>query len=100
MSAVTNFQKACPTPSNIAVCVVASHYDRVFATTTNQPGVGGTAKYDGNPVADMADLVSRDKLHSSVVLWSFCNEGGCGDGRTSPAQVRESIQLQLQLAAQ
>ena len=26
---------------------------------------------------DMADLVRRDRNHPSVMIWSFCNEGGC-----------------------
>ena len=30
----------------------------------------------GNPVQDFADLVARDKLHSSVIWWSFCVSGG------------------------
>ena len=26
---------------------------------------------------DMGDFVRRDRNHASVMLWSFCNEGGC-----------------------
>jgi hypothetical protein len=30
----------------------------------------------------MRSTVHRDRNHPSVVLYSFCNEGGCDDGRT------------------
>lgn len=33
----------------------------------------------------MTALVKRDRNHASVIWWSFCNEAGCGDGRTEPA---------------
>jgi hypothetical protein len=80
--------------------------NRVFATTVTCPGCGGAPEYHGDPVQDMSDLVARDKLHASVIWWSFvscemglrytqsfnqlneivqCNEGGCGDGRLHPA---------------
>ena len=34
---------------------------------------------------DMVALVRRDRNHASVIWWSFCNEAGCGDGRSEPA---------------
>ena len=46
--------------------------NRVYSTTTNCPGCGSVPVYAGDPAADMADLVSRDKLHSSVMFYSFC----------------------------
>lgn len=35
--------------------------------------------FDDNPeyVQNMVDLVQRDRNHPSVIIWSFCNEGGC-----------------------
>lgn len=35
--------------------------------------------FDDKPeyVKNMGDLVLRDRNHPSVVIWSFCNEGGC-----------------------
>jgi beta-galactosidase/beta-glucuronidase len=33
----------------------------------------------------MADLVTRDRNHPSVIYWSFCNEAGCGSGGTQPS---------------
>eukprot|EP01051_Picozoa_sp_SAG22_P005553 SAG22_NODE_333_length_12162_cov_11.415237_5_plen_715_part_00 len=29
-------------------------------------------------VMNMAALVARDRSHPSVIMWSYCNEGGCG----------------------
>ena len=34
-------------------------------------------------VADHADLVRRDRNHASVVIWSYCNEGGCNGPHNS-----------------
>jgi hypothetical protein len=31
-------------------------------------------------VTNMGALVKRDRNHPSVVIWSFCNEGGCESG--------------------
>ena len=39
----------------------------------------------------MSDLVSRDKLHASVIWWSFCNENGCGDGRNVTALAFKAV---------
>ncbi|KAL3927848.1 MAG: hypothetical protein SGPRY_002644, partial [Prymnesium sp.] len=32
---------------------------------------------DQQDVVNMGALVRRDRNHPSVVIWSFCNEGGC-----------------------
>ena len=74
-----------PTASSTNVGLAAQDENRVFATTVSCAGCPSVPVYDGDPVADMADLVARDKLHSSVIWWSFCNEAGCGDGRAHPA---------------
>jgi beta-galactosidase/beta-glucuronidase len=33
---------------------------------------------DGVSVENMGAMVKRDRNHASVVIWSYCNEGGCG----------------------
>jgi beta-galactosidase/beta-glucuronidase len=65
--------------------IVLMDENRVFATSTNCPGCPGVPSYQGDPVIDMSELVSRDRLHASVLWWSFCNEAGCGQGQTEPA---------------
>ena len=35
-------------------------------------------------VANMGDMVRRDRNHASILWWSFCNEGGCSPA-TQPA---------------
>ncbi len=43
-----------------------------------QQGQGGsTPESVDMELADMADLVRRDRSHPSVMVWSFCNEAGC-----------------------
>jgi beta-galactosidase len=32
-----------------------------------------------NYVADAADMVLRDRHHPAILLWSLCNENGCGE---------------------
>ena len=54
--------------------IVVMDENRVFATVVSCPGCPSVPEYAGDPVQDMADLVSRDKLHPSVIWWSFCNE--------------------------
>ncbi len=42
-----------------------------------QKGQGGyTNETVDQELVDMADLVRRDRSHPSVMIWSFCNEGG------------------------
>jgi beta-galactosidase/beta-glucuronidase len=49
-------------------------YDRVGVVVMdeNRDFELGQRYYD-----NMGDLVQRDRNHPSVVIWSFCNEGGC-----------------------
>lgn len=49
--------------------------NRVFATMTNCEGCSQVPAYAGNQVQDMIALTRRDRTHSSVIWWSFCNEG-------------------------
>ena len=56
--------------------VLVMDENRVFATTQSCQGCSNVPVYAGDPVADMSDLVSRDKLHSSVIWWSFCVSSG------------------------
>jgi hypothetical protein len=35
---------------------------------------------DGISIMNMGAMVKRDRNHPSVVIWSYCNEGGCGHG--------------------
>ena len=49
-------------------------YDRIGVVVMNEDRNFGDAP---DLVDGMADLVRRDRNHPSVVIWSFCNEGGC-----------------------
>merc|ERR1712194_716759 len=43
-------------------------------------GQGGiTPEVVTDELKDMADLVQRDRSHPAVIIWSFCNEGGCNN---------------------
>merc|ERR1719331_2674379 len=35
---------------------------------------------DAVSVTNMGAMVKRDRNHPSIVIWSYCNEGGCGNG--------------------
>lgn len=39
---------------------------------------------DSTYVGNMAAMVRRDRAHASVVIWSYCNEAGCGDAAAGP----------------
>ncbi|KAL6074978.1 Glycosyl hydrolases family 2, sugar binding domain protein [Balamuthia mandrillaris] len=40
---------------------------------------GNTSETAADEVMDMGDMVRRDRIHPSVILWSFCNEVGCNN---------------------
>jgi hypothetical protein len=41
-----------------------------------------TRELHSDPISimNMGAMVKRDRNHASVVIWSFCNEGGCSVG--------------------
>ena len=84
-----------PEPALLALTdrmgVVVMDENRVFATTVNCPGCSNVPVYAGDELQDMADMVSRDKLHASIMWWSFCNEAGCGNGAAQPATDFRSV---------
>jgi beta-galactosidase/beta-glucuronidase len=48
--------------------------------------------------SNMADLVSRDRNHPSVMFWSFCNEPGCNNGdKTAPTEPTQSFKYQVEV---
>ena len=53
-------------------------YDRIGITVMDENRLfANETKY----VTNMGALVKRDRNHPSVVIWSFCNEGGCEGSR-------------------
>lgn len=46
-------------------------------SSTSQPSRIYYVASDPQDVVNMGALVKRDRNHPSVVIWSFCNEGGC-----------------------
>ena len=40
--------------------------------------VGAACSSRAVPTSHMAAMVKRDRNHPSVVIWSYCNEDGCG----------------------
>ena len=53
-------------------------YDRVGVVVMDENRLfDNVTKY----VENMGTLVKRDRNHPSVVIWSFCNEGGCEGNR-------------------
>ena len=49
--------------------------------------------FDDNPsyVANMGELVKRDRNHTSVIVWSFCNENGCEGDREKGGPAFQAI---------
>ena len=48
--------------------------------------------------SNMADLVSRDRNHPSVMFWSFCNEPGCNNNdKTAPTEPTQSFKYQVEI---
>ena len=61
-----------PDPSMLQI------YDRIGITVMDENRLfANETKY----VTNMGALVKRDRNHPSVVIWSFCNEGGCEGAR-------------------
>jgi beta-galactosidase/beta-glucuronidase len=51
--------------------------DRVGVVAMDESRILGT---DPISIMNMGAMVKRDRNHASVVIWSYCNEGGCGSG--------------------
>jgi beta-galactosidase/beta-glucuronidase len=56
--------------------VMLDIYDRVGVVVMDENRQLGNSSVHEN---EMRSLVSRDRNHPSVVIWSFCNEYGCED---------------------
>lgn len=54
--------------------------DRVGVVAMDETRILGT---DAVSIENMGAMVRRDRNHPSVVIWSYCNEGGCGKGGAS-----------------
>ena len=59
-----------PNPSTLDI------YDRLGVAVMDE-----NREYGAQPLfySNMADLVTRDRNHASVTIWSICNEIGCAD---------------------
>ena len=51
--------------------------DRVGVVAMDESRILST---DDISIMNMGAMVKRDRNHPSVVIWSYCNEGGCGKG--------------------
>lgn len=54
--------------------VMLDIYDRIGIAVMDENRNLGNSSEDEN---EMRDMVRRDRVHPSVVVWSFCNEAGC-----------------------
>lgn len=54
--------------------------DRVGVVAMDETRILGT---DDVSVMNMGAMVKRDRNHASVIIWSYCNEQGCGNGTGS-----------------
>ena len=78
-----------PIPARISVAdrlgLLVMDENRDFGGHNGQGGY--TAETVEDEVADMGNMVQRDRSHPSVFVWSFCNEVGC-DNETAAAAFR------------
>jgi len=51
--------------------------DRVGVVAMEESRIMGT---DDVSIMNMGAMVKRDRNHPSIVIWSYCNEGGCQQG--------------------
>lgn len=54
--------------------------DRVGVVAMDETRILGS---DAVSVMNMGAMVKRDRNHASVIIWSYCNEQGCGNGTGS-----------------
>ena len=63
--------------------VLAMDENRDYGGHKGQGGI--TDESVANELVDIADMVTRDRHHASILLWSLCNEVGCNNESAAAA---------------
>eukprot|EP01059_Diplonema_ambulator_P008605 TRINITY_DN1826_c0_g1_i3.p1 TRINITY_DN1826_c0_g1~~TRINITY_DN1826_c0_g1_i3.p1 ORF type:complete len:932 (+),score=309.95 TRINITY_DN1826_c0_g1_i3:251-2797(+) len=70
--------------------VMLDIYDRLGVVVMDE-----NRQFGNDPlfVMNMGAMVKRDRNHPSIVIWSYCNENGCGGNATAGAPFRDITYL-------